>query len=110
MQSCTFQSLSHPIYFEWLACRQHDIEAQIERARKVARTDAADDNAPQASELKRDETDQPLRISLTATQPDKPNGQLPPVPKFDVTFAEASRYTHCCSKGGGPETQCWLSA
>ena len=71
--------------------RKHDIEAQIERARKVARTENVSEEVPQANELKREDTDQPLKISVTATQPDKLNGKPPPVPKFDGTFADDGR-------------------
>lgn len=79
-----------------LSRRKHDIEAQVERARKVARIESAEDDAPQASELKRDETDQPLKISLAALHPDKTSSKAPPVPKFDGTFAEDSRYASMC--------------
>ena len=57
----------------------------------MAKTEEESEVIPQGSELKRDETDQPLKISLTAVQPDKHTAKPPPVPKFDGTFADDSR-------------------
>lgn len=66
--------------------KKADIEAQIERAQKFARTDEGP-AAPQGSELHRDETDgQPLKIALNSAAVDRPNGKPPLAPKRSSAF------------------------
>ena len=68
-------------------CRKADIEAQIERAQKFARTDEGP-AVPQGSELHRDEADgQPLKIALNSAAADRHNGKPPIAPKHSAAFA-----------------------
>lgn len=71
--------------------KKAEIEAQIERAQKRARTEADAAEATQGSELHRHENEEPLKIALSTAAPERASGKPPIAPKLNAAFADDSR-------------------
>lgn len=79
-----------------MLCRKAEIEAQIERAQKRARTEADAAEATQGSELHRHENEEPLKIALSTAAPERASGKPPIAPKLNAAFADDSRWVCLC--------------